>query len=187
MNAPDPIVSKWYPRAGSLAERVLAWLPLQPGGRATAVQIAEAHGVTRPANVHVQLSSAVVAGVLARIMDSEPHVYTLGTALPAPQPALGAHQARPPRPRAPRPQLAPAFSGPAPCHFEQLPWVKCSEGMPGAGQKVLAYSKDRKLERVTQALFFPATADGPAAWREVTFAELSGVTHWTPMPGGPKR
>ena len=48
MNAPDRVTT-WFPRAGSLAERVLAWLPLQPCASATAVQIAAALGVTRAA------------------------------------------------------------------------------------------------------------------------------------------
>ena len=168
MNAPERL-SRWRPRRNSLAERVLEWLPECPQQAATATDIAIHFGVSKPENVHGQLSSAVEAGAIERLRDMVPHLYRLSGAA------------------AELPQRAPAAAAHRTDAVEQLGWVKCSSEMPDAGRKVLAYSKDRKLEPVTQALFFPATADGPAVWREVTFAELGGVTHWAPMPGGPKR
>ncbi len=186
MNAPDRVTT-WFPRAGSLAERVLAWLPLQPGASATAVQIAAALGVTRAPNVHAQLSSAVAAGVLDRIIESEPHVYRMGSVQPAPRPDGSAPQVRPSRAK---PQQADDYvvpSGPMIAFEETIGWVKCSAGLPAPGQKVLVRSGARKLERVTQGMYLPAREDRPAAWREVTFVEIEGVTHWAAMPGGPKR
>ena len=93
MNATDRVIT-WFPRSGSLAERVLEWLPLQPGASATAVQIAAALGVTRAPNVHAQLSGAVAAGVLDRIIEREPHVYRMGSFQPAPRPDGSAPKGR---------------------------------------------------------------------------------------------
>lgn len=186
MNAPERLTT-WYPRSGSLADRVLKWLPLQPGASATAVQIAAALGVTRAPNVHAQLSSAVAAGVLDRFIESEPHIYRVGSVPPASRPERGEPKARPARamPRSADARVVP--SGPLISFEETIAWVRCADGLPPPGQKVLVRSNSRKPERVTQGMYLPAREDRPAGWREVTFAELDGVTHWACMPGGPKR
>ena len=164
MNAPDLIVT-WRPRRNSLAERVLAWLPECPQRAATAIDIAMQFGVSKPENVHGQLAGAVAAGAIERLKETVPHLYRLPAAEGGD--VVGAVL----------PQAAAT---------EPIPWIRCADGLPPAGRKVLAYARNRKLERVTQAMHFPASEDNPAMWREITFAELDGVTHWAPMPAGPR-
>ncbi len=192
MNAPDLIVT-WRPRRNSLAERVLAWLPECPQRAATAIDIAMQFGVSKPENVHGQLAGAVAAGAIERLKETVPHLYRLpaaegGDVVGAVLPQAAATEPIPHLYRLPAAEGGDVVGAvlPQAAATEPIPWIRCADGLPPAGRKVLAYARNRKLERVTQAMHFPASEDNPAMWREITFAELDGVTHWAPMPAGPR-
>ena len=67
---------------------------------------------------------------------------------------------------------------------ENKRWIPVTERLPEGGKVVLCYKKDRKMRfgRLLDATY----ADGVQAFLERDNVLAFGVTHWMPLPEGPK-